>query len=152
MIIISIIGDLMVDWKPRTHEDNLIYQYWKEVGGTFFLEVPIGSQRGNVGWPKGSGIRRIDAIRINSDNDQIIPQKEFNYSKFCDIVENQLVELIEAKQKLNRLVIGQIIAGYDMFECEYSSKNILNVILCFKGDPALEWVCKKRNIQVNIIK
>ena len=140
----------MKNWKPRTHEDKLIYKYQEEGGGTFFLEVPIGSQKGKVGWPKGSGILRIDAIRLSTSVDEIIPQKELNYKEFYRTTYNQPVELIEAKQKLNRPVIGQIIAGYDMFACEYNAKSISNVILCFEGDPALEWVCKKRNIRVEI--
>jgi hypothetical protein len=62
------------------------------------------------------------------------------------------VELIEAKKSLNRLVIGQIIAGMDMFGRQYQADKIIPVILCQNGDPALEWVCEKRDIKVQIIK
>lgn len=61
------------------------------------------------------------------------------------------VELIEVKKNLNRLVIGQVIAGVDMFERQYNISKIIPVILCKNGDPALEWVCEKRNIRVEII-
>ncbi|WJI10464.1 hypothetical protein FGU46_10370 [Methanobacterium sp. CWC-01] len=141
----------MVDWVPRTHEDKLIYEYWKKKGGLFFLEVTIGSQSGYGNWPQGSGVRRIDAIRIeNSDND-ILSSKNYRYKDFYNITKGKTVELIEAKQKLNRLVIGQIIAGHDMFQCEYNVNEIKDVILCFKGDPALEWICKNRDIKVDIL-
>lgn len=59
--------------------------------------------------------------------------------------------MIEVKKNLNRLVIGQVIAGADMFERQYNTSKIIPVILCKNGDPALEWVCKKRNIKVEII-
>ena len=57
----------------------------------------------------------------------------------------------EVKQKLNRPVIGQIIAGSDMFERQYSIKPARCVILCSKEDSALQWVCEKRGIHVEKI-
>lgn len=140
----------MSDWIPRTHEDKLIEQYWKKKGGLFFLEVSIGSQGGKGNWPKGSRVRRIDAIRVEDKDNKIIPSKGYRYEDFYNITEGKSVELIEAKQNLNRLVIGQIIAGHDMFECEYNSKDIKDVILAFNDDPALQWVCKNRGIWVEI--
>ena len=140
-------------WEPKTFEDKLIFEYSEKNPGNYYLEVPIGSSRGNGNWPKKSGIRRIDAINIknSSSDNKIFGQKEFSYDDFQKTVSNKSVELIEAKQKLNRLVIGQVIAGYDMFEREYDPQDIEMVILCGKGDPALEWVCEKRNIKVEII-
>jgi len=140
-------------WEPKTFEDKLIFDYSLENPGTFYLEVTIGSRRGNGNWPKKSGIRRIDAINIKNSNSEniIFGQKEFLYDDFQKTVSNKSVELIEAKQKLNRLVIGQVIAGHDMFEREYDAQDIEMVILCGKGDPALEWVCEKRNIKVEIV-
>ncbi len=61
------------------------------------------------------------------------------------------VELIEVKRKLNRLVIGQIIVGVDMFQHQYQPHEITSVIVCAEGDPALEWVCERRQIQVRIL-
>jgi len=49
-------------------------------------------------------------------------------------------------------VIGQIIAGVDMFERQYKVKPDRLVVLCAKGDSALEWVCEKRGISVEIEK
>jgi hypothetical protein len=140
-------------WEPKTFEDKLIFNYSLKTPGNFYLEVPIGSSRGNGNWPKKSGIRRIDAINIINGNskNKIFGQKEFSYDYFQTTVSNMSVELIEAKKKLNRLIIGQVIAGYDMFEREYDAQNIEMVILCGKRDPALEWVCEKRNIKVEII-
>ena len=60
------------------------------------------------------------------------------------------VELIEVRNKLNRLVIGQVVAGVGMFERQYKARTIIPVILCVKGDPTLEWVCEKRGITVRV--
>ena len=60
------------------------------------------------------------------------------------------VELIEVKKKLNRLVIGQSLAGCDMFKQDYRSGDIKNGILCSEGDPTLEWVCSTREIEVKL--
>ena len=38
-----------------------------------------------------------------------------------------------------------------MFERQYKVKKIEMVIICSVGDQALEWVCKKNNIRVEII-
>ncbi len=57
----------------------------------------------------------------------------FSYDDFKKSVSNKSVELIEAKQKLNRFVIGQVIAGYDMFEREYNPQYIEMVIYVLKA-------------------
>ena len=59
--------------------------------------------------------------------------------------------MIEVKKKLDRLVIGQVIVGVDMFERQYGVKKIKPVILYQIGDPALEWVCDKREISAYCI-
>jgi hypothetical protein len=41
-------------WQPKTFEDKLILEYSLKTQGTFYLEVPIGSSRGNGNWPKKS--------------------------------------------------------------------------------------------------
>lgn len=132
---------------PRTLEDNLIYKYWENNKGSLFLEVPIGNNR-NI-WPKGSKIRRIDAIRVLDSNNEIY--RPFRLDIFQDIIKDKHIELIEAKQNLNRLVYGQVIAGIDMFIKQYKYKEIKGVILCEVGDPALEIICKERGIEAEII-
>lgn len=144
---------LKEQWTPRTLEDKLIHSYSLENKGTYYLEVPIGSSK-NGNWPPKSRIRRIDAVKFplkTTNSSHIYPQKEFSYKKFKEEVSHKSVELIEAKKRLNRLVIGQVIAGYDMFMREYNPKKVDMVILCTGADPALEWVCQKRDIEVEII-
>ncbi len=38
-----------------------------------------------------------------------------------------------------------------MFERQYKTDKIFPIILCQIGDPALEWVCEKRNIKVEFM-
>lgn len=136
----------MQEWKPRTHEDKLLLNYYQSKAGILVLEVPIGSSKV---WPVKSKIRRIDGIRIPNALERILRFTEV-INSFDELIKGQEIELIEVKVKLNRLVIGQIIAGIDMFEREYNHSNIRPIIVCSEGDPALEWVCKKRGIEVVI--
>ena len=139
----------MGTWIPVTFEDRLIAAYAERRGGKFLLEVPIGSMR--AGWPRGSGTRRIDAIGLpDSQEKTVIPRKELGLTDFTDAITGVDVELIEAKRDLNRLVIGQVVAGFDMLAAEYKPRSVTSVVLCSRGDPALEWVCQQRSIQVEI--
>lgn len=149
----------MDSWTPSTKEDKLIYEYWCKKGGHLYLEVPIGNSSGYCNWEKGSKIRRIDAIRLPNENfknqhnkDNIFSSKQYNTSELPNIFRSNCIELIEAKEKLNRFVIGQVIAGVDMFQRQYKPKEITQTIVCAKGDPALEWVCSKRNIKIEIVQ
>lgn len=132
---------------PRTLEDKLIYKYWEEKQGLLFLEVPIGNDKNF--WPKDSKIRRIDGIRVEDNENQIL--KTFNLENFKNIIKNKNIELLEAKKTLNRLVIGQIIVGIEMFKKQYESKKIKGVILCKEDDPALEIICKEMGIEVVVL-
>lgn len=38
-----------------------------------------------------------------------------------------------------------------MFERQYKTDKIAPIILCQIGDPALKWVCEKRNIKVEFM-
>ena len=53
-------------WKHperRTNEDRLLLNYWREVGGVIFTEVPIG-RNGPREWPPSAKGRRIDGVRL----------------------------------------------------------------------------------------
>jgi len=113
-----------------------------------YLEVPIGLKNGNGEWPEGTKVRRIDAIRCFEGEVRILPASKYTYKSFSEDIKGKHLELIEVKKYLNRLVIGQVIAGIDMFNREYAAKSIKGIILCQKGDPALEWVCKEHGIEV----
>jgi len=143
----------MKKWEAKSKEDKILYKYWSRVGEQLYAEVPIGGPGGNGNWPPECGIRRIDGVRLaGCSNAKEIYHFRGAKDNFMRLIHECSVELIEVKQKLNRLVIGQIIAGVDMFERQYKVKPDRLVILCAKGDSALEWVCEKRGISVEIEK
>jgi hypothetical protein len=52
-------------WKPpekRTLEDNLLLNYWEEVGGLIFTEVAVGIRGPAAPLFKGTKLRWIDGI------------------------------------------------------------------------------------------
>ena len=117
------------------------------------MEVPIGTPGDTGNWPTGSKTRRLDGVRVAVDNAQEAGLLWFgdHREEFSEDVSCRAAELIEAKTKLNRLVIGQVVAGVDMFERQYDRELNDAVIVCGEGDPALEWVCGKRGIRVEVI-
>ena len=143
---------LLESWKSEknmTPEDYLILKYLNEVGGIMFAEVIVG-QGGVHKWPAGSKPRRIDAVRIPTSNQKEIVtfRKKLNGDRFKELVTGERVEVIEAKQKLNRLVVGQSIVGADMLDLDYQPYSIKQVIVCKVGDPLLEMIVERRGIQV----
>jgi len=112
----------------------------------------IGGPGGAGKWPSGCTTRRIDGVRLEvNDREPGIFFFTGNQKHFRDELKlSQTVEIIEVKSSLNRPVIGQALAGIDMFEREYDVKGI-PVVVCGKNDSALEWVCQKRNIRVVIV-
>lgn len=55
--------------------------------------------------------------------------------------------VIEAKDKLNRVVFGQAVAGVDMFERQYDAWIVHPVVIYEIGDPAMGWVCRKHGVR-----
>ena len=145
---------MITDWKPRTFEDRLLCAYWSKAGGRIYLEVPIGGSGGPGDWPPGSKIRRIDGVRVENTESQHEGLVRFgdHREEFCQVIRDKPVELIEVKEKLDRFVIGQVIAGADMFKRQYGTDTVEPVILCGEGDPALEWVCQQRGILVQVVE
>jgi hypothetical protein len=136
-------------WRPRTHEDRLLQQYWRKHPGCMVAEVPIGGAGGPGRWPTGSGRRRIDAVRLpgNALEPQIVSYRSAR-NHLGALTARCGVELVEVKPKLNRLVLGQALAAQDMFERQYGIRSPKMTIVCGRTDPALEWVCKRRGISV----
>ena len=109
----------------------------------------IGGPGGAGNWPTGCTTRRIDGVRLEvNDTEPGIFFFTGNQRHFRDeLKQSRSVEIIEVKASLNRPVMGQALAGIDMFEREYGVKGI-PVVVCGKNDTALEWVCQKRDIKV----
>lgn len=139
----------MNEFKPITPEDKLLYAYWEETGGRLYLEVPVGSHVTGL-WPKGSKVRRIDGVRVLSRDPQdheIVPSNAYQLKDLANIFRDAEVEVIEAKDKLNRVVFGQAVAGVDMFERQYDAWIVHPVVIYEIGDPAMGWVCRKHGVR-----
>lgn len=140
-------------WKDedlRSPEDLLLLEYCREVGGLIYSEVTVGSSLKDP-WPAGSKTRRLDGLRILSEGNpqpELISYTSGSEEEFAELVRGAQVEVIEVKRKLNRPVIGQVIAGADMFSMQYEPAEVRMVAVCEIGDPALEKVCAERGIEV----
>ena len=135
---------------PRdTGEHNMILDYVTKAGGRTYFEVPIGGGA-------SSSLRRLDAVRVAAPG--AAEYMGFNSEMFLEdlrvaTVTGHEVELIEAKRRLNRPVIGEIIAGGDLF-CERFPDHgpiRLAVVVGRDGDDAaLHRVCDRRGIRVHL--
>lgn len=135
---------------PSTFEDKLLDAYWKDVGGVFYLEVPVGNRVGDGRWRKGSKVRRIDAVRLpvkDPGESRILTRKSYKLKEIEAAFRDKDVEVIEAKRRLNRVVFGQAVAGADMFEKQYRPWHVLPVVVYEIDDPAMVWVCRKHGVK-----
>lgn len=138
-------------WRPTTPEDHLLQAYWEHMGGVIVPEVHIGGT-GPADWPEGSASRRLDGLRFRSEyKDGITTATAIRQPQLRDLVAGRHVEVIEVKQVLNRPVIGQAIAGRDMFQRDYNPGSIEPVVVCGSGDPGLEWVCRRNGLRVEVV-
>ena len=136
-------------WVPRSSEDHLLQAYWQRVRGRVYVEVPIGGTGGAGNWPAGGSRRRLDGVRFPAATDAALVR--FTLSAFQARVSSGAVELIEVKRSLNRPVIGQIIAGRDMFRRQYGASVCRLVVVCGQTDTALEWVCQQNEVTVETV-
>lgn len=130
---------------PDTAEDRLVAEYHARVGGELLLEVPVGLS--GAGAP-----RRIDAILIPENPERVHVWGSLGSEELHERIHGRSVHLIEAKIRLNRSVIGQIVAGAALLEWEYEPAVIRNVVVCASGHADLERVCEARDIQVEIFE
>lgn len=134
-------------WIPKTAEDELLNKYWEKLGGKLLAEVPVGGNHPDLPWSHGCTTRRLDGVIIKGD-DLGKYRCSHNKEELKNIFEGKDLEIIEVKKSLNRPAIGQVIAGRTMFKEQYGVKNVKGVVICVKGDSALEWVCKQHGIKV----
>ena len=142
----------LMSWEAKSKEDRLLEKYYKKRPGKFLVEVPIGGSGSHLPWGNDCTTRRLDAVRITGiRNGKAVYKHSYNKDCLGKLFKGKNVDVIEIKQNLNRPAIGQIIAGRDMFKEQYDGKNVRMVIVCSKGDAALEWVCKNQGIKVVVL-
>lgn len=139
----------MTEWTPTTFENRLLAAYHRAVGGRIYTEVAVPWSGGYKDWPNGYTNRFIDGIRLKEPyyEEAIVPFADHGH-EVLRAVEDAEVELIEVKGDLNRPVIGQIIAGKDLFETDYAPATVHGVALCESTDDVLQWVCEQQQIAV----
>ena len=142
----------MSEWVAESAEDRLLEAYHDAVGGRVYTEVATPWSGGYKQWPSGYRNRYIDAIRLKEPyySGEILPFADHG-TEVLRAVEDATVELIEIKTRLNRPVIGQLLAGDDLFRAEYAPGEVQLTALCERADPALEWVCDRRDITVELV-
>lgn len=136
----------------RRLEDRLLLKYAQTVNGVIYAEVIVG-RGGLYDWPKGSKARALDGVHVLSAGRarkpaDLIRYHRYNKRDIQNAIHGAVVEVIEVKAALNRVVIGQVIVGADLLQMAYNPKQISSVIVCEEGDPLLELVCAKRGIRV----
>lgn len=137
---------------PSSGEDWSILEWWcrHPRRGPLWVEVEIG--RGGPGaWPNRRSSRRIDAVHLPAAADPAIHGWGADNAGFARQLVGRDVEIVEAKKTLNVAVIGQCIAGVDMFSRAYPVHGLLVPVAVVRGepDPALRWVCNRRGIVVD---
>lgn len=134
----------MVSSWTKTPEDRLLDAYLEDNPGLLFLEVEVGGRDGPA------RPRRIDGILIPGDETVVHRQGDYTERMVAKAVEDRTIHLIEAKVRLNRPVIGQVLAGKRLFERRFSPSNVEEVVVCQRGNEDLEWVCEEQSIRVAI--
>lgn len=140
-------------WNHRTNEDRWLREYHVRVGGRIYAEVPLGGPSEGNGLPAWarSTVRRLDAVRFPAPGDtpEIVRFSD-DPEGFRGRVGKEQAWLIEIKRKLNRTMIGQIVAGADMFQAVFGVAPARCIALCTASDDALAWVCERRFIAVEL--
>jgi hypothetical protein len=101
-------------WTPRTPEDRLLSHYLAANPGLLFLEVEVGLGDENC------GPRRLDGLLVPGGESRVRAQGSYSRADIAAAVQGQHVDVLEAKRKLNRTVIGQVQVGVALLRRDFS--------------------------------
>jgi hypothetical protein len=91
----------------------------------------------------------LDIVRIENGISKCHRQYGKYKNDFQDMVKEKYeIELVEAKTKLNRLVIGQILVGEYLFKKKFKVKKVSLAVLYHIGDELLELFCRDKGIRL----
>ena len=138
-------------WEPRTLEDHMLRSYLRRVRraghmGAVHVEVPFGVKR-------GGSARRLDAVRFPKLDNRIRRYRPEAFDE--DLPGAGHIELIEVKPKLNRPVIGQLVAAQHLVHEEWGlrpSRALRLVAVVVEVDEALAYVCRQLGIRVESVR
>ncbi len=128
----------------NSRETALLKQYHVEKGGRLYIEVSIGGKAPEL-WEGVASRRWIDGVRLAHEDNAWLARER---TDFLELLGADVPELIEIKTTLNRGVIGQILVAEEMFKAQFKVREVKLIILCEKGDVALEWFCRQKRIEV----
>ena len=114
--------------------------------GAVHAEVPFGEKR-------GGSARRIDAVRFPKLDNRIRRYRSDAFAE--DLLGTGAIELIEVKPKLNRPVIGQLVAAQHLVHEEWGlrpSRALRLVAVVVEVDKALAHVCRRLGIRIEQVR
>ena len=114
--------------------------------GAVHVEVPFGG-------PSGGTSRRLDAVRFPNLDNRIRRYRKDVFD--ADLLGAAPIELIEVKAKLNRTVIGQLVAAAPLVRREWELPDLLPlelVAVVAQVDAALALVCGDLGIRVEQVR
>lgn len=136
---------------PESGEDWSLLQWWRAHPrqGWLWVEVNVGGA-GPGDWPNRASTRRIDAVHVLDHPTHAVREWGPGSEQLTEAVRGRDVEIVEAKKTLTDNVIGQCLAGIDMFSRAYPAHGRLLPVAVVRGepDPVLLWVCHRRGIEV----
>jgi hypothetical protein len=138
-------------WDPRSREDHMLRSYLRRERridwlGAVHVEVPFGA-------PSGGTSRRLDAVRFTRQDNRIRRYRKDHFE--ADLHGGGPIELIEVKPKLNRTVIGQLIAAEILVrkEWELTARRPLDLVaVVAQVDAALALACEELGIRVEQVR
>ena len=129
----------------NAREERLKKKYYRLVGPPVFREVRVADHGADseYRWVDAVhilGIKRVARFEVRGDRSR---------QRFRQLVSGRKVEVIEAKRKLNRSVIGQALVAKHLFEFEYpKARAVFPVVICEESDVVLKKVCDRMGIKV----
>lgn len=138
---------------PRSGEDSLLLDWWEQQGarGLLILEVKLGLS-GPGSWPAPRRHKRLDGLFLPaSDRNAIVDWSSVGNEALAELAEGRPAAVLESKDALNTDVIGQTVAGVDMFSRSFPSHGRLDAWATVWAplDPALAWVASRRGIHIH---
>jgi hypothetical protein len=109
--------------------------------GLLYLEVEVGQGDENC------SPRRLDGLLITGDRPEVRSQCSYCRTDISAAVQGQHVHVLEAKRKLNRIVIGQVQVVVALLTLEFAPASVQGVAVCVLSNPDLEWYCREQEIR-----
>ena len=130
-------------WSPSTFEDLLLDEHFKTHPGTAYLELKVGLSS------ELAHARRIDAVLLPEEPPQIYGPSDYEHADAVEAIRQRRIHIIEAKRKLSRGVIGQVLVGRYLVERALELSEIVIDVVCAEGNPDLEQFCRDEGIGVH---